>query len=117
MRSEIRRVQAVLLGDAILFEGLLVDILRDLRIEVDVVFDGRPDLVFAVVREADVARVLYLAHRAAFGAPIVAVMPMRDDRLAQSAILGGASAICSLDGPLDALRVTLLQALSRRPPT
>jgi hypothetical protein len=114
MRSEIRKVRAVLMGDSELFQGLLVDVLRDLRVEVDVITEGRPDLVFAVVREADVSQVLGLAKKVAFGAPVVAVLPMRDDRLARAAILSGASNLCSLDGPIDVLRITFLQAIARR---
>lgn len=114
MRSEIRRVRTVLVGDSQSFEGLLVDVLRDLRVEVEVIAIGQPDLVFAVVREHDVFGVLKLANEAASGAHVVAVMPMRDERLAQRAILCGAGSVCSLDGPLDALRVALMQALARR---
>src|SRR5689334_3259320 len=107
MHSDQRRVRTVLVGDVESFEAVLIDVLRDLSVEVELVSIGRPDLVFAVVHEHDLGRVLQLARNAAVGAPVVAVMPFRDQRLVQRAALGGATAICSLDGPLDALRLTL----------
>lgn len=108
----------MLFGEAGAFQALLVDVLRDLRVELE--FEGgpgesgRPDLVFAMVRQGDVFGVIELARRAAGGAPIVAVMALSDVKVAQRAELGGANAVCALDGPLDDLRRALLQALERQ---
>lgn len=104
------------MGESDAFRALLVDVLRDLRVEMEFV-DGsptRPDLVFAMVRQGDVFGVLELARRAAYGAPIVAVMALTVPKVAELAELGGANAVCALDGPLDDLRRALLQALQRQ---
>jgi len=116
MGGEARRLRAVVFGDSDALRGLLVDMLRDLRVELEFADGGgaRPDLVFAVVRQGDVFGVIELARRAAFGAPIVAVMALSDPKVAQRAALGGANAICALDGPLDDLRHALLRALERQ---
>ena len=116
MQSGNRKLKVVVLGETREFIPLLVDVLRDLRFELELVESGvgRPDLVFAMVRQGDVFGVLELAKRAAFGAPIIAVLPLDDPRLAQRAVLAGAQNICSLDGPLDSLRSAFLQAFSRR---
>ncbi|MBK7860321.1 MAG: DNA-binding response regulator [Archangiaceae bacterium] len=116
MPSDLRKLSAILVGDADSFHALLVDVLRDLRVEVQLVRvgAGKPDLVFAMIRQGDVFRVLDLAKRAAAGAPIVAVLALNDARLAQRAVLGGAKTVCSLDRPLDGLRLAFSEALSLR---
>lgn len=113
-----RRLNAVLMGESDAFRALLVDVLLDLRVELELHEGGtvRPDIVFAIVRQGDVFGVLELAKRAAFGAPIVAVMALGDERMAQRAALAGANVICALDGPLDSLRHAFLGALARQPP-
>ncbi len=116
MATGARRLRAMLFGESDDFRALLIDVLRDLRVELDFLEQSlsRPDLVFAMVRQGDVFGVLELARRAAYGAPIVAVMSLSDPKLAQRADLGGANTICALDGPLDDLRRALLKALERQ---
>jgi hypothetical protein len=116
MGVEVRRLRAKLFGESDALRALLVDVLRDLRVEVEFLDTAaaRPDLVFAMVRQGDVFGVLELARRGAFGAPIVAVMALTVPKVAQLAELGGANAVCALDGPLDDLRRALLQALQRQ---
>lgn len=116
MQSEVRKLKAAVLGETREFVPLLVDVMRDLRVELELMESGtgRPDLVFAMVRQGDVFGILELARRAAFGAPVVAVMPLSDSRMAQRASLGGAHVVCSLDGPLDGLRVACREAVTRR---
>jgi hypothetical protein len=108
------RLRAAVLGDAELFTVLLVDVLRDLRVELEIIEGGVPDLVFAVVREGDFFHVLESARRRSAGGPIVAVLPLRDERLIQRAFLAGATSICSLDSPLDSLRLAFSEALFSR---
>ncbi|MBL8955516.1 MAG: DNA-binding response regulator [Myxococcaceae bacterium] len=109
-------MRTMVFGESDAFHALLVDVLRDLRVEPEFVEGSaaRPDLVFAMVRQGDVFGVLELARRAAHGAPIVAVMSLTDPKVAQRADLGGAHDICTLDGPLDDLRRALLRALERQ---
>jgi hypothetical protein len=111
-----RRLSAVLFGESDAFRALLVDVLGDMRVELETHEGGqaRPDLVFAMVRQGDVFGVLELAKRAAHGAPIVAVMALSDAKVAQRAGLGGAHIICALDEPLDGLRRALVEALARQ---
>jgi hypothetical protein len=114
MADDMRRLSAAVVGEAEPFESLLVDVLRDLRIELTIIDGGRPDLVFAVVRQGDFFRVLDKAKRLSIGGPIVAVLPLRDERLVQRAFLAGATSVCSLDAPLESLRLAFSEALYRR---
>ena len=116
MPHEFRRLRGVLVGDADALHALLVDVLRDLRVEIEFIpsGSGRPDLAFALVRPGDVFRTLELAKRAALGAPIVAVLALNDTRLPKRAMLAGTRTVCSLDGPLDGLRLAFIDALTRR---
>jgi hypothetical protein len=116
MSDEVRVLRAGLFGEAEAFRALLVDVLRDLRVELEFHEPGgaKPDLVFAMVRQGDVFGVLELARRGAYGAPIVAVMALTDAKVEQRAVLGGAHIVCALDGPLDRLRDALIDALARQ---
>lgn len=107
-----RRLRVVMLGDAELFEPLMAELLADLGVEVEPSVGGAPDLVFALVRAADLLRVCDAALSRCSGAPIIAVLPMRDDRLVQQALAAGVTHVCSLDAPLDALRSTFSAAVT-----
>ncbi|MBK7857898.1 MAG: response regulator [Archangiaceae bacterium] len=111
MRTGARRLRVMLVGDSELFEELLVDLLRDLGIELERAEGSPPELVFAVVREGDFFHVLAAARRVCGGSPVVAVLPLRDERLVERAYLAGATRVCALDGPLDALRLACSAAV------
>jgi DNA-binding NarL/FixJ family response regulator len=116
MATQMRRLTAVVLGDAEPVVRLLVDLAADARIELNITDAGLPDVVFAVVREGDFFRVLERAKRLSAGAPIVAVLQLRDERMTQRAFLAGATSVCTLDASLDALRAALSAALARLGP-
>ncbi len=96
--------------------AVLIDVLADLAIDLD---DSgiRPDLVLAFIGRNDVEEVVAAACARGQGAPVIAVLPFFDDRLARRAHACGACGFWPLDTSTRELRRTLDQALraSRAP--
>jgi len=109
MAEQRGRVRAVLVGsvDASL-RALLEDVL-----EIEFVHaEHCPDLVFAIVGLRDAFRVLAAAQEAARQrAPIVAILPIADERLSRRALLAGARFCWPLDGSLHSLRAALARVI------
>lgn len=100
---------AAIVGDC---EPDLRCLLRDVLVEHDTLLDGDmvvlpPDLVFAVVTRDDANAVLTAARVLASGRPIIALLPLADDALAELAFLYGAAATYAFDTPIDRLRAVL----------
>lgn len=90
---------------------LLADLLRDLGVESEFVdLQAAPGFVVAVVTPESVAWVLGSARLV--GVPLIAVLPISDDWLAERCTALGANAVFALDTPLDRLRAIFVQALA-----
>jgi hypothetical protein len=111
-RVEAGRPSAGIVGEC---DAALQGVLREVLAELGATCEDQsppipPDLVFAIVSSEDATAVLTAARLLASGRPIVAILPMRDEALAELAILFGASASYALDTPLDRLRA-IVEAL------
>jgi len=95
--------------------GLLGDVFAEMGFALQRVppWQPSPHLVLAAVHARDVARVLAAAHDLAGGAPILALLPFSDDRLARRALEAGAHAWYALDTPLRFLREEIAALLAR----
>lgn len=110
-RSRPRR-RAVLVGESgrPLIE-LLSDVLDDVDVAVDLDEGGAPglrgaapDLVLVMVDRNDLANLFGRARAIAAGAPVVAILPLHDERLARQLVAFGASGCYSLDTPIERLK-------------
>lgn len=108
-----RRPRAMYLGGQDeSFLAFMADSLADLNIDF-LPHSGSaepPDVVFALLRGEDMVSVLAEAKRAAGGAPLIGVLPIADERLARRALVEGAHECCSLDGPLQNVRLAFQRA-------
>lgn len=90
--------------------GLLSDVLGEAGIELNVRPPEHPDVVLAAVHGSSidaVSAVLSSARQLAQQAPVIALLPIGDDRLAQRCIQLGAQGCWALDTPLSLLRSLL----------
>jgi hypothetical protein len=108
-----RRIRAAMVGDSEPgLERLLADVMAET--DLDLVLEGAADsteIVFAVVTRGDVVSVIQEVRKHAPNAPIIALISIRDDRLARRTIDCGAQACWSLDTGLDLLRFQLVTQL------
>ena len=100
----------------VIFVGTIEDSLQSLLedvLEVEIVNVARdPDLVFAIIGPRDPFRVLAAAQVAArHQAPIIAILPIADERLSRRALVAGARFCWPLDGSLQSLRAAFLDVL------
>ena len=107
------QVWASLLGAS---DESLRSVLREVLDELGIALDCsinilNPDLVLADVGEEDPAKVLAAARLLARHAPILAILPIQDERLAAQAHALGATACFAMGMPLDDLRATVEQLL------
>jgi hypothetical protein len=77
---------------------------------------GRADVVLVVVRWGEVPTVVAAARSIADRAPVVAILPMTDARLAHEVLQHGANAWWPLDAPPDLLRSMVVVFAGGGPP-
>ncbi len=105
---------AVVVGDCdAACRALLEDVLADLGIALDDHVRQAPELALAIVEYDDVAAVTQ-ARGLAGAAPVVAILPMRDGRLARKALGAGADAFHALDTPIGLLQSTVRRLMDGR---
>lgn len=112
MTDRRRQVRVVFVGPT---DDPLRALLED-ALEVEwVTAEANPEVVLAVVGPHDPFRVLASAQRVAAGkSPIIAILPIADERLSRRALLAGAHACWPLDGSLKTLREAVLDAVDGR---
>lgn len=98
--------------------ALVRDVLGDqgLRIYFAPRWHHAPDLVLAGVRQWDVTAVMSSARQVAGAVPILAILPINDERLVQLACAAGAWACFALDTPLARLKECVGGLVAARAP-
>ena len=97
---------------------LIADVLRDLGVEISdaPVLGDPPAVVLAVAERANLTAVLDLAKAVAGRGPILAVVPLEDERLEHAAASQGAHACYTLGAPLGRLRALVAKLLGEKEP-
>lgn len=106
MTSNLSKIRVVLVGWV---DEELRSLFKD-ALDIELVEpDQAPDLVFAVIALRDPFRTLASAQAAGGPrTPIIAILPIADERLSRRALVAGAQFCWPLDGSLQTLRATLL---------
>jgi hypothetical protein len=109
-----RKARAVIVG---LSDGALWLLLTDVLLDEGVAIardedEPGPDVVFAFVGFDDVVAVLTQARATAGLAPVIAILPLDDERLSRQAKACGANAVYALNHSLQHLRRVLAAVLS-----